>query len=131
MPAMDEGDFKRIIEGALTGVRDEIAETRRRAEALAKDARQHTDSVAEETRRHFDVVAEQLTGDMKLLAEGFADLSARVDRKADAEEMRQEFAEVRSMIRFSHVDLDRRLRTLEDVAALQVRVDRIEGSLPQ
>lgn len=43
--------------------------------------------------------------------------------------MKAEFADVRSMIKFSHAELDRRVRTLEEnVSDLQSRVERLESS---
>jgi uncharacterized protein YceH (UPF0502 family) len=45
------------------------------------------------------------------------------------EEMRRGFNETQAMIKFSHVEIDRRVRTLEEaVADLQSRVDRLEDS---
>jgi uncharacterized protein YceH (UPF0502 family) len=45
------------------------------------------------------------------------------------ERMEHGFTETQAMIKFSHTDLDRRVRSLEGtVADLQVRVERLEGS---
>lgn len=43
--------------------------------------------------------------------------------------MERGFVETQAMIKFSHAELDRRVRALESgLADLQARVDRLEGS---
>ena len=106
------------------------------------------EGVEARTRRHFDVVAERLESKIELVAEGVVGCNERIDRTNEridtmseridhtneqidtlATTMRAEFAEVRSMIKFSHHELDRRLRTLEEtVSDLQTRVERLESS---
>jgi hypothetical protein len=108
---MDDDALKRLIEGSA-------AETRTQMHAQAT-----------ETRRLFGEVVENLDTKFELVAEGFSTVVARVDRMENT--MKEGFAEVKAMITFSHADLDRRLRTLEDVVStLQSRVERIEGMLP-
>ena len=88
-------------------------------------------SLFEETRRHFDVVAERLEGRIESVAEAVAVLDEKLEREAaDIQaEMRTGFADTQAMIKFSHAELDRRLRTLEQVVAdLQSRVERLESS---
>jgi hypothetical protein len=63
------------------------------------DLKQLIENTAAETRRHFDIVAEGLRQDDRLALEGVTANGERLDRLAV--EMKQEFAEVRSMIRFS------------------------------
>jgi hypothetical protein len=91
------------------------------------DLKQLIENTAAETRLHFDIVAEGLRQDVRLALEGVTANGERLDRLAV--EMKQEFAEVRSMIRFSYAELDRRLRTLEEiVSGLQSRVERLESA---
>lgn len=98
-----------------------------------------TDS-AVQTRQHFDVVAEGLRKEVQLVAEGVISNGERIDRMDSRidrldermqrleDGMHREFEEVRSMIRLSYTELDRRLRTLEDtVSSLQARMDRMES----
>ncbi|MGH9365584.1 MAG: hypothetical protein ACRD1B_10035 [Thermoanaerobaculia bacterium] len=63
----------------------------------------------EEIKRHFGVVADGLRSEIRLVAEGLT--AFREESKRDNEalrlEMRAEFDEVKSMIRFSHAELDR------------------------
>ncbi|HEX9668256.1 MAG TPA: hypothetical protein VGC93_02120 [Thermoanaerobaculia bacterium] len=61
----------------------------------------------EDTRRHMDVVAEGLRAEIRLVAEGVVMVDSKVDRLRG--DMTAEFAETRSMIRFSYDQLDRRL----------------------
>ena len=92
------------------------------------------ESTAAETRRHFEVVAERLESKIDLVAEGVITANERITRletKVDdlASDLANEFDDVRSMIKFSHHELDRRLRTLEElVSDLQARVERLESS---
>ncbi len=82
-----------------------------------------------ETRRHFDVVGESLRGEVQQVAEAAAELQNEV--RAVRAEMTSEFQELKSMIKFSYAELDRRVATLEEtVQALQSRVGRLEQTSP-
>jgi uncharacterized protein YceH (UPF0502 family) len=115
-------------------MRREMAQIGANSERMAAEARAHSDRNAAETRRHFDVVAERLESKIETIAEGVVAANERIDRldaKVDrlAADMDDGFNETRSMIKFSHHELDRRLRSLEDVVAdLQARVERLESS---
>ena len=94
---------------------------------MDEDLRKAIDNAAAETRRHFDVVAERLESKIDTVAEGVVSNNERLDRFAV--KMHEEFDDVRSMIRFSHHELDRRMRLLEEtVSDLQARVERLESS---
>ena len=87
------------------------------------------ESSAAETRRHFDVSTEELKHEIKLLAGSLAHVDAKVDRfKLEIEDkMDRGFTETQAMIKFSHAELDRRVRALElAIADLQTRVERLE-----
>jgi hypothetical protein len=43
------------------------------------ETRRHIDVVSEQNRRHADIQVETLRGDIRILAEGFAHLSAKLD----------------------------------------------------
>lgn len=93
----------------FTEVRHEIAETRRHLEVRIEASRDETRLVAEGVVN----VAEQLKQTEQRLDE-------KIDRTA---------AETQAMLRFSHADLDRRFRNLEEtVTDLQERVERLERS---
>lgn len=97
------------------------------------DLKRLIDESASGTRRHFDVVAEELKHQVHLVGEGVTSNGERTDRivtRLDRLEdgLHREFEEVRSMIRLSYTELDRRLRSLEEiVGTLQARMDRMEA----
>jgi hypothetical protein len=113
---------------------------------------------ANEIMRHFDVVAERLESPIRLVAEGHSfsvnklevvdqhiadvrgELHSEIQVLADGQgvlrdeiktfrtEVAGEFSELRSMIKFSYAELDRRIRTLEGaVVSLADRVDCLEA----
>lgn len=100
--------------------------------------RQANASAHAETRRHFDVVTEATRQEIRLVVEAIALVDEKLDREATEirQEMRTGFTETQAMIKFSHAELDRRIRTIEEsqrtledaLAALQSRVERLEGS---
>ena len=91
-----------------------------------------------EIRRHFDISTEEVKREIRLVAEGVTRVDEKLDRTASdiRDEMRRGFADTQAMIKFSHAELDRRVRTLEEdhraleetVADLQTRVERLESS---
>lgn len=122
-------------------LRELVLESRRHADAVSEQTQKSIQLLAEsisgvdakvtESRRHFDVVSEQTQKSIQLLAESmnvrFDAVHSRIDDVQS--EMRDGFAETKAMIRFSHADLDRRVRSLEDtVASLQARVERLEST---
>jgi DNA repair exonuclease SbcCD ATPase subunit len=65
------------------------------------------------------------------LDEKFTRLDEKLDKTSAnlSQRIEQTAAETQAMIKFSHADLDRRLRTVEEsVSDLQARVERIESS---
>ena len=83
-------------------------------------------------RRHFDMSTEEVKSEIRLVSEAVASLEEKVDRENEAtrEEMRGGFSETQAMIRFSHAEIDRRVRTLEStVTDLLARVERLESSI--
>jgi hypothetical protein len=84
------------------------------------------DDSAVETKRHFDVVGESLRTDIRIVAEGHVMLNEKIERLRG--EMHSEFDELRSAIRFSYAEIDRRVSTLEsELASLSHRVERVEA----
>jgi hypothetical protein len=83
-----------------------------------------------EIKRHFNVVAEGLRSEIRLVAEGLASLDGTVERRFTELDLRmdQRFVETQAMIKFSHAELDRRIRALEEgQASLESRVQRLES----
>jgi phage shock protein A len=81
----------------------------------------------EEIKRHFGVVAESLRSDIRQVAEGHATIQHELHDLRD--EFRDEFKEMRALMRLSFSQLDQRIRTLEsDISILKARMDRLETS---
>lgn len=95
-----------------------------------------TDEKIIELRRHVGVIEERWDTKFEILAEGLRSLNEKVDRKAStvAEEHTQAIADTQAMIKFSHAELDRRIRFMEQTlrqledgyANLSTRVERLE-----
>jgi hypothetical protein len=100
--------------------------------------RQENAAAHAETRRFFEVLTERTRHEIGIVAEKVIDLDEKVtrldeklDRRTDDVETRMErgFVETQAMIKFSHAELDRRVRTLEEIVSdLQTRVERLETS---
>ncbi len=109
-----------MTDDLATKILDELVALRRSTDRLdAKvdtlDAKVDTlDAKQEELHRYFGVVSESLRSDIQQVAEGVALTNERLDRHQ--EENTREFSEVRSMIRLSYSELERRIRTLEEHA---------------
>jgi len=116
-------ELKRLIES--TG-----AETRRQFETL--DHKIETlDGKIDDTRRQIGVVGENLDNKIQVVAEvlnGKID-SLRADVNRGFADVDRQFLETQAMMKFSHSELDKRIRTLEGaVADHGARLERLEGA---
>lgn len=88
--------------------------------AVADETRRHFDETAKrqtaETRQYFDVAAEATRADIRLMAEALSHSEERLDRRIGQleENVERGFADTQAMIKFSHAELARRVRTLEE-----------------
>ena len=124
-------DFREIAGGVA-------AENRQQLEIARVDFKEIADRIAAETRQQVEVAIEHFDGRFELLAEAIATVDEKLERKTSSleDEMHRGFAETQAMMKFSHAELDRRVRALEQshetleekLSDLQVRVDRLEGS---
>jgi hypothetical protein len=66
----------------------------------------------QEVRRHADVVAESLRGEIRLVAEGVAGLDEKFSLEFQnvREEMREQVGAVKTLLRLSYADLERRMK---------------------
>lgn len=120
---MDDDELKGILEA----LRQDSAAMREDSAVM----RQENADAHAETRRHFDVALDAARHEIRLVAEGVAQTREALDREAGdiREDVRRTANETQAMIKFSHAELDRRMRTLEDaVSDLQARVERLETS---
>jgi hypothetical protein len=108
------------LKGLFAALQRENAHMREENTAAHADTRRHFEVLTEGTRKDVQLVAESVMLLREKLDQTATSLDAKIDRTA---------AETQAMIKFSHVEIDRRMRTLEDaVADLQARVERLEGS---
>jgi hypothetical protein len=68
-----------------------------------------------DTRRHFEVLTEGTRQEIQLVAESVLHLNEKLARTD--EKIERTAAETQAMIKFSHVESDRRMRSLEDAVA--------------
>ena len=82
----------------------------------------------DEFKRYVGVLVEDLKSDFRAVAEG---LQVRDRRQESFErEVREEFREVKSMIKLSYAEIDRRVTALEsDISDLRGRLERVEARL--
>ena len=92
---------------------DVVAESLR---AEVRDLRQELRAGIQDVRRHSDVIAESLRSEIRIVAEGVTGLDEKFtpEFRNVREEFREAIGEVKSLLRLSYGDLDRRVRTLED-----------------
>jgi len=84
------------------------------------------DAQVDEIKRHFGVVAEALRSDIRQIAEGHSGIRREI--QGLREELRDEFKEMRALMRLSFSQLDQRIHTLEtDISTLKARMDRLES----
>lgn len=80
----------------------------------------------EEIKRHFGVVAESLEHKIQLVAEGITNVDEKLERFR--QEVKEEFREAKSMIKFSFAELDRRITVIEsEVVSLNRRLEHLEA----
>lgn len=80
----------------------------------------------EEIKRHFNIVAEGLEHKIQLVAEGITNVNEKMERFR--QEVKEEFKETRIMIKFSYIELERRISAIEsEVISLKSRIDKIEA----
>jgi hypothetical protein len=112
-------EIKRHFELVAEGLRGEIRlvdeKAERRSDSLERRLRSEMQSGMQDLRRHFDVIAEGLRSDIRLVAEGVVGLDQKFT--PEFQKVREEFGEqiggVKSLLRASYGDLDRRVQALE------------------
>jgi uncharacterized protein YceH (UPF0502 family) len=81
----------------------------------------------------YHITAEALRDDIKQVAEGVINLNEKFDREISQfrKEVAHSHEELKSMIKFSYSELDRRITALEiELGNLKRRIERIERSSP-
>lgn len=131
-------ETRRLLDATAATLREENAETRRVLEKRIDDSvvtlREENAEAHAETRRFMHELNEATRHEIQLVAEGVIQTREELGRVETKIETTA--AETQAMFKFSHAELDRRMRTLEEttrtlsdtVADLQSRVERLEGS---
>ena len=84
--------------------------------------------VIDEIKQHVGIVFGRLESKIELIAEGHALL--RAEMKAGIGGVKQEFSDVRSMIKLSYAEIDTRIGDLErDLADLKACVESVEAAV--
>lgn len=126
-------ETRRHVDVSLEDVRGEI----RLVAVSLEDARGETRLVAQSLEDARDeihlgtVSLEDARGEIRLVAESVVNVNEKLDRVAVRldDKIEKTAADTQAMIKFSHADLDRRVRALEEgLTDLQTRVERLEGS---
>jgi len=143
---MIDEELKRLLEANTERIEKRFDTVDKRFEAIdnrfdAVDKRfeaidKKVDDTATVLRRHAGVLAEDADKKLDFVVEALALLDEKLDRKTAALEERMDlgFADTQAMIKFSHAELDRRVRYMEQTltvleekfANLNRRVDRLE-----
>jgi hypothetical protein len=122
MKVMIDDDLKGLFQEmrqSITAIQQEMTVANQKTAAIQQEiaaVRQENAVAHAETRRHFEVVAERSEHKIALLAESVIQTREFLNREATdiREEVRRTASETQAMIKFSHAELDRRMRTLED-----------------
>ena len=112
------GVLRGEMSGLGDGLRGEMAVMRDGLRGEMSALRDDLRGEIGEVKRHAEVIAEDLRDRIQLVAEGLMATNERLDRRIDGlrSEMKEEFADVRAMIRVSYRDLDQRVTRLESGA---------------
>ena len=117
---MANDEYRQLV--AFIGRKFDEMDTRHERMATKEELR----AQLEETRGYFGVLAENLRDQVRTVAEGVVNLDEKLERFRQAVE--GEFTEVKSMIRISYAELERRIHALEQgYRSLEERVARVEA----
>jgi hypothetical protein len=121
---MTDSELQQLVLALREQIASENAQTRQHFEST-------TERFSEENRRHFDISQESVRDTIRMVAEGVTQISETLNREVGRLDSKIDrgFAETQSMIRFSHAELERRVRVLEETfVALQLRLERLEST---
>ena len=99
---MDQ-ETRDFLDRKFTAIEQKFEEAKRDSDQKFEEAKRHSNQQFEEAKRFFGVVAEDLRSQIQLVAEGVAKVNEKLDCEVSGlrEEMRNEFREVKAMIKFS------------------------------
>ena len=97
-----------VVREGLRELRTEIQEVRRHSDLVAENLKTELRTEIQDVKRHSDVIAESLRGEIRLVAEGVAGLEEKFT--LEFKNVREEIGEVKTLLRLSNGDLDRRIK---------------------
>ena len=97
-----------VVRDGLRELRTEIQEVRRHSDLVAENLKTELRAEIQDVKRHSDVIAESLRGEIRLVAEGVAGLDEKFT--LEFKNVREEIGEVKTLLRRSYGDLDRRIK---------------------
>jgi hypothetical protein len=108
-------DIKRHLELVAESLRGEIRLVDEKGDQRSWKLEDRLRAEMQDVKRHFDVVGEGLRSDIRLVAEGVAGLDEKftLEFQRVREEIGEQIGEVKSLLRASYADLDRRFQALE------------------
>jgi hypothetical protein len=101
-------EIKRHVTEGLQELRTEIQEVRQHSDVVAERLKAELRAEIQDVKRHSDVIAESLRGEIRLVAEGVTGLDEKFT--VEFKNVREEIGEVKSLLRLSYSDLDRRIK---------------------
>ena len=96
----------KTIKEILQDLRTEIQEVRTDLRREIQDVRTDLRTEIQDVKRHSDVIAESLRGEIRLVAEGVIGLDEKFT--LEFKNVREEIGEVKTLLRLSYDDLDRK-----------------------
>jgi hypothetical protein len=96
----------KTIKEILQDLRTEIQEVRTDLRREIREVRTDLRTEIQDVKRHSDVIAESLRGEIRLVAEGVIGLDEKFT--LEFKNVREEIGEVKTLLRISYDDLDRK-----------------------
>ena len=96
----------KTIKEILQDLRTEIQEVRTDLHTEIQELRTDVRTEIQDVKRHSDVIAESLRGEIRLVAEGVIGLDEKFT--LEFKNVREEIGEVKTLLRISYDDLDRK-----------------------
>ena len=95
-----------VVREGLGELRTEIRDVRTELQTEIRDVRTELRTEIEDVKRHSDVIAESLRGEIRLVSEGVIGLDEKFT--LEFRNVREEIGEVKTLLRISYDDLDRK-----------------------
>ena len=101
-------EIKRHVTDGLHELQTEIRNVRTELQTEIQGVRTDLQTEIQDVKRHSDVIAGSLRGEIRLVAEGVTGLDEKFT--LEFKNVREEIGEVKTLLRLSDEDLDRKIR---------------------